>query len=204
MATLAEKVEGYVGTFSDTGSLTSWLVQSVTELVNMLPVTVLEFYSTTLPDTGSGVAVAGYKVTRAHKSGYSAQIIDAGLKARTADTGSIYFATNTSPTAYIENGKGYIKPSGGSFIAFQYPTLTSVTIADSTQFLKDFEDYIIIPVAVRACAQLLSTARTAMASYTDSDQDVELTMAKANEIERLDLLLKDLQSQYTALLNNLK
>lgn len=217
MATLQEKVQGYVGTFADTGSLSSWLVQSVHRLIDLLPNAKLELYSTNVPDGGSGVTLSGYRVLRAHKLGYGARITDPALKARLADSASIYKATNTSPAAYIENGVGFILPTGGTFIAFRYPALVYTTVAGSTQFLTDFEDYIVIYVAVRCLHQNISTKIATLTTlsfseesgitydfatqiaqiqtYVNTEEDFELATAKIGEVN---LRLNDIKTKLEA------
>lgn len=200
MATLQDKVEGYIGSFSDTASLTSWLSQTAHRLVDNLPSAQLELYSEDLSDGGSGVALDGYRVLRAHKSGYGANYIDPAFKSRVVDTGSIYKATNTSPKAYIENGKGYILPSGGTFIAFQYPTIGATTIAGSTQFLTDFEDFIVLPVAIKATEQDIATAEAKMKTYIETEEDFELAQATSARLKDLTLLLDRLRVEYDNLI----
>ncbi len=201
--TLQDKVQSYIGTFSDTSSLTSWLVESVHKLINQLPRTVLEQYSSDLAEGGSGIAIGGYKVLRAHKSVYEAQIISAGLKSSTLDSGSVYYATATSPTAYIENGVGYVKPGGGTFITLAYPALTYATVAGSSQFLTDFEDYIVLPVAIKATEQNLSTAQAQMKTYTETDEDAELAASEGQRVQALSNLLTQLKSEYDNLMKNI-
>jgi hypothetical protein len=217
MATLQDKVQGYVGTFADTGSLTSWLVQSVHRLIDALPTTKAELYSAPLLDGGSGVVLANYRVLRAHKLGYGASFVSPSFKARLADSGSVYRATNTSPKAYIENGTGFILPGGGSFIAFAYPALTHATVDNVSQFVIDYQDHIVLYVAIKCVHQNISTKIATIAAlsftaqsgitydfaseiaqietYVDTDNDFELATAKINEVN---LRLNDIKTKLEA------
>ena len=202
MATLQDKVQGYIGTFADTGSLTSWLQQSVRRLVDALPVDRLEFYSENLddPDGTNGIAVTGHRILRAHKAGYGAHIVDPSIRPRLADAGSIYKATNTSPKAYIENGKGYVLPTGGTFIAFPYPSINYTTTAGGTAFLQDFEDFIVLPVAIKATEQDIASAEAQMKTYTETEEDFELAQATSMRLKDLTLLLDRLRLEYDNLM----
>lgn len=214
MATLQDKIEGYVGTFADTDSLTSWLVQSVHRLVDALSDKKLEHYATEVNDNGTGVSVAGKRILRGHKDGYGAQWIDPMHRARVIDSNSIFKGTSTQPKMYIEGGKVYIKPSGGSVISFDYPALTYTTVAGSTQFLIDYEDYIVLYVAIRCVEQNISTKISTITNlsfstesgitydfstqiaqiqtYIDDEHDFELATAKINEVN---LRLADIKTQ---------
>lgn len=205
MATLQDKVTGYIGTFADTSSLSSWLTESAHMLIDLLSVQTLELYSTDLSDTGTGIAVIGNRILRSHKLGYEAPMLHAGLKTQFGDSSSMYYATSTSPISYLENGNGYILPGGGTFIVFAYPVLLFSTITLSTQFLTDYEDLIIIPVAIKAETQNInslitivkalsfstqtgqtfdfSSELTQAATYIDTDEDIELAQGKISEIQ---------------------
>src|SRR3990167_5511406 len=132
MATLSDKVTSHIGAFSDTGSLTSWLQEAVIKVADILSERRLGLYSADITDSGSGVTIANYRVLKAHKSGYRAIPIEAGLKAQAALSTSIHYATATSPVYYEENTKGYVLPGGGSITTFLYPTVTYTTVAGST------------------------------------------------------------------------
>ena len=203
MATLQARVESLIGTFSDTTSLTEWLTDGVHELVDNLPDKRLEKYSTNLSDSGSGIAVTGYRVLRAHKSGYGTRPVNPGLKTQVVDSGSKYYATATSPVYYEENGKGYVQPSGGTLIVFQYPTVAYSTTAGGTQFLTDFEKVIVLYTAIRATVQNISTAQTQMATYLETDEDSELAQIEGARINELNSLFDRLKAEYSDLIKGL-
>jgi hypothetical protein len=100
-------------------------------------------------------------VIRAHKSGYRARKIDAGLKAQAGASDSIYAATATDPVYYEENGKGYVQsganPGTGTIIGMAYPT---VAYGDTsiTKFPLEFENAVILYAAMQGTLQNISTA----------------------------------------------
>ena len=166
MATLQDKVQAYIGTVSDTTSLTGWLVNGVHKIIDIMPLPRLTNYTTNLADSGSGININNYKVIRAHKLGYEAIGVPAGLKSAVIDSNSIYYATNRNPVYYEENGMGYIIPSGGTIIALQYPVVTYSTLSGSTQFLTDFETPIVLWASIQGAIQSYNTVMTSLSNLT--------------------------------------
>jgi len=121
MSTFQEKIQDYIGVVSDTTALSDWLTTEARKLVDLIPIRLLEQFSTSVPESGSGVSIQNLRFIRAHKSGYYANEIDPGLKAQAIATLSIHLATTTSPIVYIEGGYAYIKPGGGTIVGVQYP-----------------------------------------------------------------------------------
>jgi hypothetical protein len=121
---LKDLVEDYTGTVTDTTSLDNLLTQGARMLVDILPLNKAELFTTDINVTVSGADLSAYRFMRAHKSGYGAVRISADNKARAADVNSLYYATNRSPVHYIENGKLYILPGGGTGVGIAYPTVT--------------------------------------------------------------------------------
>lgn len=124
--TLQNKVEDIIGSIGDTAALNDWLTSGAKFISDVVPPNKLMQYQTAItdPDGAAGISIIGYRILRAHKSGYRANIVDAGYKAQLIDTKSIYLATASNPRCYFENGKGYVIPSGGSIIVYAYPTAT--------------------------------------------------------------------------------
>lgn len=208
MATFLTLIENYIGTFSNTTALDNWLNEAGHKVVDTLSADRLNKYATSLTDAGSGISIANYRVMRAHKSNYGAILVDASLSAWLIDSNSIYYATIYSPAWYIDSGKAYVFPSGGTIIATAYPAITNTTVAGSTQFLLDFEDIIVIYASMRGLLQNINseiaivtalsyttqsiithditTQLSEIATYIDTDADYELAQGKIGEVtERL-------------------
>lgn len=204
MATLQDRVEGYIGTVTDTSSLDGWLVDALHRIVDLLSGDKLNTYSANVIDAGSGISVQNYRIVRAHKSGYNADVIEAGLKAQVIDSASIYYATLTNPMYYIENGTAFVLPNGGTIIAVPYSPIDHTTIAGSTQFLKDFEEHIVLYAAMQFMFQNISTALATVGIYIDTDEDFELAQVKSNaQTVPLISLYQQLKSQYDFLIKTL-
>jgi hypothetical protein len=101
-----------------------------------------------LTDGGSGISIASYRPIRAHKAGYGARRIDAGLKTRVGLTTSIHYAPATDPVWYIELSKAFVLPSGGSVIAIEFPTV-SATAENNIAFPIEHENAIVLYAAIR-------------------------------------------------------
>ena len=152
MSTFQTRIQEYVGTVSDTTAMTDWLTAGAGYLIDRLPLEKFEKYTSDVTDAGVGVSVKGKKVFRAHKSGYEAMRIPAGLKAQAVDSDSIHYRTSTNPAFYIENGVLYIVPSGGTAIALAYPT---VAYGDSTisVFPPELEQGVVLYASIQAAIQ---------------------------------------------------
>lgn len=163
--TLGNRVMAYIGTVSDTASLTDWLTSSARKIVDILPLSKADKYTVSLTDAGSGVNVQSARIVKANKSGYEARQVDSGLKAQVADTDSIYYAIATDPVFYIDSGIGYVKPSGGSIIALNYPV---VNYADEFigNFPQELNNAVILDASVKGAIQKSSTAITTLVGLT--------------------------------------
>lgn len=152
MSTFLARIEDYVGTVSDTTAVSDWLTAGANYLIDRLPLEKFEKYTDEVADAGIGVSIKGKKVFRAHKSGYEAMRVSAGLKAQVVDSDSIHYHTATDPAFYIENGTLYIVPSGGTAIALTYPT---VLHSDSaiTVFPPELEQAVVLYASIQAAVQ---------------------------------------------------
>lgn len=99
--TLQTRIEVYTGTISDTSNLTDLINAGIRSIINAIPEYKLEKYATANTDSGSGVDVSNIRLIRAHKNGYSARKIDAGLKTQVLPSGAI------SSVAIASGGTGY-------------------------------------------------------------------------------------------------
>lgn len=123
MSTFQTRVEDYVGTVTDTTALTDYLTAGARIIVNMIPEHRLERYASEVADSGSGATITGYRFVRAHKNGRRAIQINAGEKYRTSDPNSLYTSDIRDPHWYIEAGKIYVVPNGGTILGVAYPTV---------------------------------------------------------------------------------
>lgn len=160
MSILQTRVEDYTGTVADTTALTDGLTAGAKYILNLIPEQKLGMYSTEITDDGSGVAISNYRPLRAHKSGYPAIPSSAEYKKRFLDTESIYYAPNKYPFWYIEGGKAYVVPDGGTVVAVAYPT---VTYSDSsiTNFPAALEHGVVLYCAIQI---LLGKSNISLAS----------------------------------------
>lgn len=161
MSTFQVRVEDYYGgTISDTTALTDQLTSAAKMIVNMIPEHRLERYVSELTDTGSGSAITSYRFVRAHKNGRGAIPVSAGEKYRLNDGNSLYTADARSPYWYLEAGKVYVVPNGGTVCAVAYPTVL-YSDGSVTSFPTEMEQAIIFYVAVQ---QLLGKNATLLAT----------------------------------------
>jgi len=159
--TFQTQIEDYVGTIVDTTSLTDYLTAGAKQFVNRIPEDEADKYGSALTDSGSGVSVTAYRVLRAHKGGYRARRIDAGLKTQAGLTGSLLKTTTNSPIHYIENGLGYVLPGGGTIIGMSYP---SVLYSDTTisNFPSRLERGVVLFAVIQACVSKLNVSLDAL------------------------------------------
>jgi hypothetical protein len=206
MSTFQARIEDRIGTVSDTTALSDWLTSGAKYLITRLSED--KFVTTDLTDSGSGVAIAGYRLFRAHKSGYNADFVDAGLKSQVADSNSIYYANTKDPKAYIENGKLYVKPSGGTGIVFAYPTVLYSASA-VTGFPVEYDEGLVLYASIQGATQKynlaittlngLSTPTTTFSltqanSWINTDEDIELGNAELNQHKTyIDKYMNDIQ-----------
>jgi len=125
MSTYKERVEDYIGTFSDTDALDDWLTEGARIVIERLKPEKLAIYATdkTDPDGTTGIALTGGRPLSAHKSGYEARLVPKGMSAAIADGDSIHYALATDPAWYIDLEKGYVFPGGGTVKWFAYPAV---------------------------------------------------------------------------------
>lgn len=161
MGTYQARVEDYVGTVADTTALGDQLTAGAKLISDVLPLPKLEPYGTDLTDSGTGVAITGYRVLGAHKSNYEANFISADMKARAADSGSIHYANARSPSAYITGGKIYVIPSGGTIRAYAYPTVT-YSASTISGFPTESDQGVVLYTAIQQCSGKLNVAMDAL------------------------------------------
>lgn len=102
--TLQTRITLYTGTIADTTTMTDLINASIKSIINAIPESKIEKYASISTDSGSGLDISSIRFIRAHKGGYRARLIDAGLKTQVTPTGalsSVYIAV--AGTGYAVN-----------------------------------------------------------------------------------------------------
>ena len=194
MATFKVDVEGYVGTFSDTTSLDTWLTAAAKLLVNLTPPHRLQQVAASVVVTGSGLDISGYRFVDAFNGGYSCRMIEPGKATQAALSTSLEYAVATSPVCYVRDTKLYILPIAGSPAAslVAYPTVANTDSAVAT-LPPEFRHLIVLYAAIQAKLQIIktSTATYVTALATDftnlatdirTDEDLEKAQGQLGRI----------------------
>lgn len=147
--TLQSRIQVYTGTISDTTNMTDLINAAIRSLVNIIPESKIEKYASASTDSGSGIDISSIRPIRAHKNGYRARRVDAGLKAQVASSTSIHQATSTDPVWYIENNKVYIIPSGGTLIGLGFPAGINHSSTTIAGFPIEWEQAVILDVVIQ-------------------------------------------------------
>jgi hypothetical protein len=136
------------------------LAATVTNLLNLeapgyiryIPDDIVRQFTSESTDAGSGVTIGSGRFVYAHKSGRRAQLRDSAEKAALDDANSLHLATALTPACYVENGKAFVKPSGGTVVAV-LPTTLNSSSDDTISFLPaSLSDAIQTKVAWRLLA----------------------------------------------------
>jgi len=99
--TLQSRIQVYTGTISDTTNMTDLINAAIRSLVNIIPESKVEKYASASTDSGSGIDISSIRPIRAHKNGYRARRVDAGLKVQVLPAGSL------SNIFVVNGGSGY-------------------------------------------------------------------------------------------------
>lgn len=206
MATFKERVEDRIGSISDDNALSDWLTAGARFITNILPPSRVEKYTTDLIDAGLGISVTTVRILRAHKEGYNARRIDAGLAAKIADAASIHYANTTDPAWYVSNGLGFVIPSGGTIVGMAYPTVL-YSASTINNFPVDLDEGVVLYASIQGTLRQMSTLTTSTlgglsittimppsapsaisVSYTNTDaaltnQDIELSSGHLNKVQ---------------------
>lgn len=158
-------IEGLIGTISDNNLVSLWATSGARFLIKLVPRERLEIYASALTDSGSGIDVTNSLVLRGHKSNIGARVIPPELASQSVNSSSIHYAQASDPIMYIQQGKAYIKPSGGTVIAVNLP---SVTYSDTTiaNFPPDLYYGVILYGAIQGRIYQLNSIITEINSLT--------------------------------------
>lgn len=156
--TFKSAIEDYIGTFSDTTALDNWLTVAAKTILQMAPDNRLRKYALNVTVTVSGLDVTGYRVIYVHADNYESVEFASGYKSRLVDSGSIYYATATSPAHIYDNGKLYVFPSGGIAFAIQYPSIANDNDSTAlTGYPKELVQAVILFAAIQGLNQNIDT-----------------------------------------------
>ncbi len=189
--TFQTRVQSYLGTgYSETVTLSDNLTAGAKYITDLLPEDKIDRFGADLTDSGSGVSVTGHRVIRAHKAGYRASRIDAGLKTQAASAGSIYTSSTIDPSWYIENGKGYVLPSGGTIVGVAYPTVAYGDLTISN-FPTELEHGVVLYAVIQGCISQINAGKDALnalsyATITPPSVPLALTISSAAPTAPLD------------------
>lgn len=190
MSTFKVRIEDKIGALSptDDSALSDFLTAGAKFITNILPVERAEKFTVDLADAGSGVSVVASRILRAHKSGYGARRIDAGLASDAINSDSIHYALTTDPVWYILNGLAFVKPTSGTVVGMAYPT---VAYGDSTitAFPADLDEGVVLYACIQGRLRQMADLSALIAIvYTNTDtaltnQDIELSGGHLNKVQ---------------------
>lgn len=158
MATYQARVEDYIGTVSDTQSITDHLTAAARSLIDKMPEEklLINCSATEVAILNGGTDVAGYRVINAHKDGKGCIWKDTKFYKQVIDQNSIHYATSETPSAIYYGGKLHILPNGGKVTAITYPT---VAYGDSTisDYPAEFEQLVVLDAAIQGAINKMGT-----------------------------------------------
>jgi len=160
VGTFQVRVEDYTGTITDTTALSDQLTAGAKSVINLIPENRLDRYASDITDSGSGASISSYRFVRAHKNGRRAIPINPSEKWKLYSKDSLYTVDTRSPSWYLENGKIYVVPDGGTVVGVVYP---SVLYNDTTvpNFPTEIEQAVILYCVIQ---QLLGKTNTTLAT----------------------------------------
>lgn len=193
MATFQDRVEDYVGTFSDTAALTVWLTESARKLVDLIPLEkAMRWGKETLFTGITGTSLHDSRILGVFIANREARRVPAGIKADMADEDSIHYATARDPICWVYAGKVFAYPctsveegNPAALHSLSYPT--SVQWDDSTipDFPVELEEPVVLDVASKAQLQLIRVqiASMSVSAFSLTDPLLSLTMNDAAVID---------------------
>ena len=189
---LKERVEDYTGTFSDTTALNVWFLESARRHFDLSPPMKMGQYlqrvNTTLPSPVT------HRILEVWCAGVQARKGDPALQYLYDDQKSLQYATTEDPVFFIHDGIVDFLPAlqatadaTTGALCIVYPTAVNSTV-DSTiaNAPAEMTDLVVQDVALRALHQLLgilTTQYTALSTRLNTEEDIELSMAKMKEME---------------------
>ncbi len=149
---LVDRINTMNGLSNTAATVTQLLNNEAPGYIRYIPDDIVRQFTSESTDSGTGVSLGSGRFVDAHKTGRRAKLRDAAEKAALDDVNSMHLATALSPACYVENGKAYVKPSGGTVVAVLATTLNSSS-DDAISFLPvPLGDAVQIKVAWRLLA----------------------------------------------------
>jgi len=184
MATFQERVEAYVGPFTDTDSLDVWLTEEALALLPRFPDDELRVHAafTNVPPTG--LPVDSLRPLGFMRDGRQCYSLPAELLERVNITSSFHYATSEAPAVVLFGANAYIYPAGGAVnvcINIPHPTV----LHSQTQIINfpvRGVGLVVLGTAVKAKTQQINDLRTTSwptaPSITDLTFDLEAEYLK--------------------------
>lgn len=213
MATLKEKVEGLISSFSgEDGSsvsdaqLKEFIAMGGRYVVDLLPSSSYEGYrvSTGL-SSNAGIDISNYvqKSIIASRLGVKCREVDGANSSRYSTTGSIFEATAGTPVFYIKGKILYILPTPtqsdtGDVLGVKYPAIDEIFsngafLDNITNFPRFLEDGAVIYAAMLCMQKLVSDAQ--------KNEDIELAGLRAQNLTSLKSHLGDFIGKFIQVQN---
>ena len=172
--TLKEKIESFVGTYSDTDALDNWLTFNAKYHIDILPESKLAKLEKEKTDSGSGVSLSDYKIRRAHKSNVGATYVEPGKVSQSQNSSSIHYSISEDPSFTVKNGYAYVYPSGGTVVVVPYPIVTYGQTR-IIEFPEELEQLVILRTAINCAISKSNTALTSLNGLSFSTDTVPTT-----------------------------
>jgi len=155
MATLQQRIEGYIGTVTETVAMESALQEAINNLVQVLPVDKAMQYTTEkTAQASSGITISG-KVFDVTNDNQPSRQVSTSMGERISNAGNttIYKSSATFPVHWVYGGKVYGHPSSSNLFAYVLEAPTVASTDNSIAGLPQGADELSI---FYACQQILS------------------------------------------------
>jgi len=176
VSTYKERVEGYVGTITDTTLLNAWLNEAAQWVVSILPQELIQNYAVEATIPSGGYSVAAKRVVEATHNGYPARRSTPWEYQKASVATSLYKADDTDPIYVIRGGKFLLLPSTGTNkIYILEPPALSYNDSSVTTLPHQADNLIVIWTAIQAALKNLQGRISVMGNIS-----VEISMVLPN------------------------
>lgn len=184
MATLQARIEGHIGTVTETVAMNSALQEAVNNLVQVLPVDKAMQYTTEkTAQAGTGIVISG-RVFDVTNNNQPSRQVSTSMGERIGNSGNttIYKSSATFPVHWVYGGKVYGHPSSTNLFAYVLESPTVAASDNSIAGLPQGTDELSI---LYACQQILykrlnALTVTAIDSLPDFDYSSALETSLVN------------------------
>ena len=166
MATLQQRIEGYIGTVTETAVMNSSLQEAVNNLVQVLPVNkALQYASEKTATASAGISISGRVFDVRIEDRPSKQVsTSTGKQIATAGTNnSIYKSSSTFPVHWVYGGKVYGYPSASDLYAY---VLEAPTISSTDNIISNMPQGTDELSIFYSCQSILSVRNNALSTPT--------------------------------------